>query len=448
MGFLIENYLNKIIEGDCIEVLRTFPENSVDVVFADPPYNLALKRKTNNLTRPEGGAIEGVNDKWDSFSSFLEYDQFTQNWLSECRRVLKPQGTIWISGTYHNIFRIGKLIQDLGFWILNDVIWVKTNPLPHLLARRFCAAHETLIWAVKEQGANFTFNYQSLKSLNGEIQMRSDWRIPICQGKERITIGGKKAHSTQKPEALLYRVILSSTKKDDIIIDPFFGTGTTGAVAKLLGRNYIGIEQSQDYIELAEKRISEISPINQSIVKDSENSKKMEIPFGALIEKGMIKTGNFLFSPCGKKKARILPNGELRFKRMIGSIHKISSLASGMEGMRGWNYWNIKIDKKLYEIDWLREIYDLVFNSSDEKITHRTYPIYLYKLSKSGGFLSEVELDRLKQIILSEYEHLNREERRIYASKQSELIGWGGQSFVSEFLGMSRTTIRKNIDSL
>jgi DNA modification methylase len=435
--------LNNIFQGDCVEVLKTLPSNSIDVIFADPPYNLQLNRGVNNLNRPQGEKVEGVNDQWDKFSSFQQYDDFTQSWLSECRRVLKTEGTIWVSGTYHNIFRIGKIIQDLGYWILNDVVWVKNNPMPNFLGRRFCASHETLIWAVKEQGGSYTFNYKSMKALNNDTQMRSDWRIPICQGKERLTVNGKKAHSTQKPEALLYRIILASSNPNDIILDPFFGTGTTGAVAKLLGRNYIGIEQNTDYIQFAKERISKVEPLQSSILDTNTNSKNLEIPFGTLIEKGMIKPNEFLHSLCGKKKARILPDGNIRFQRKIGSIHSIACLASGMEGMNGWKYWQVKADKKLHEIDVLREIYHLVNNENQGDTTYKNYPIYLYKLSKIGCFLSELELEKLKNIILTEYNHLNQEERRKYASRQAKMIGWGGQSFVSDFLGMSRVTIRK-----
>lgn len=440
---MINSYLNQILNGDSIELMQRLPDNSIDIIFADPPYNLQFNRTTHTLTRPQGELIEGVNDQWDYFSSLEEYDDFTENWLSECRRILKPAGTIWISGTYHNIFRIGKLLQDLAFHILNDIIWVKNNPIPNLLARRFCAAHETLIWAVKEQGANFTFHYQSMKSLNGEAQMRSDWHLPICQGKERVTINGKKAHSTQKPEALLYRIILSSSNEGDVILDPFFGTGTTGAVAKQLGRHYIGIEQNEQYCLLAEERIRKVKPLRAEELKAVENKKDKEISFGSLLEQKMLQTGTFLYSSCGKKKARILPNGTLRFKRKTGSIHFISILASGMEGASGWNYWHFKIAHELYPIDILRDIYALIYQSKSTRISTKTYPIYLYKLSKLGGFLSSEELKKLKELILTEYEHLSQKERRIYASRQAEQIGWGGQSFVSEFLGMSRTTIRK-----
>ena len=249
--------LNTIIQGDCIDVLKKFPDNSVDLIFADPPYNMQLE---NTLYRPNNTKVAGVDDAWDKFESFADYDNFCIAWLRECRRILKNTGTIWVIGSYHNIFRVGAIMLDLGFWILNDVTWHKTNPMPNFMGTRFTNATETLLWCSKEKGQKkYTFNHKLMKKYNGGKQMTSVWQIRLCVGQERLKgENGKKAHSTQKPEELLKRVILSSTKQGDIVLDPFFGTGTTGAAAKKLKRNFIGIEKESEYIKLAKKRIDSI----------------------------------------------------------------------------------------------------------------------------------------------------------------------------------------------
>ena len=286
-------YKNKILQGNSIEILKKIPDETFDLVFADPPHNLQLDK---SLERPDNSKVDAVDDQWDQFSSFKAYDLFTNQWLKECRRVLKKNGTIWVIGSYHNIFRVGKEIQDLNFWILNDVVWNKRNPMPNFKGTRFTNAHETLIWAAKEQKSKYTFNYNSLKCFNDDKQLRSDWELAICSGNERCKKNGTKAHSTQKPEALLYRVILSTTNKDDLILDPFFGTGTTGAVAKKLGRNFLGIEKEKKYIEVAKKRIDKIRPIEDEYLKTIQKKRnEKRIPFGMLVESGIIEPGISLY---------------------------------------------------------------------------------------------------------------------------------------------------------
>ena len=346
--------LNQIIHGNCISVLQTFPENSIDVIFADPPYNLQLKKE---LYRPDQSIVDGVHDKWDQFEDYEDYDTFTTEWLTECKRVLKPQGTIWVIGSYHNIFRIGTIMQNLKYWILNDIIWIKTNPTPNFRGMRFTNANETIIWAQKEKGAPYTFNHYAMKSLNDDLQMRSDWYLPVCRGNERLKINGNRVHSTQKPASLLYRIIMSSTFPDDIILDPFFGTGTTGSVAKQLKRNWIGIEANKDYIEIARKRIENISvnPDN-TLFRINNPRREPRVPFGSLIENGYIKPGQKLFYKNSREKyAVIRSDGTLEYNGQIGSIHKIASMIdkSSNNGWIIWRYWDEQ--KQAYElIDELR----------------------------------------------------------------------------------------------
>lgn len=346
---------NQIIHGDSLEVLKKIPDNSIDVVFADPPYNLQIE---DNLFRPNNTKVDGVQDDWDKFESLEEYDRFTYNWLSECKRVLKRDGTIWVIGSYHNIFRVGKIMQDLGFWILNDIVWIKSNPMPNFRGTRFTNAHETLIWASHNRNSKYKFNYKSMKAFNDDKQMRSDWYLPIANGKERIKDSqGKKAHSTQKPLALLYRVILSSTDIGDTILDPFFGTGTTGAVAKLLRRNFIGIEKEEKYISLATKRIEEIKPLDSHLITLEIEKPKPRIPFGNLIEDGYIKVGEKLYSQNREIEATILANGTIRYLDEVGSIHKVSAKILGRSSNNGWLYWYIERDGDLINIDQIRERY-------------------------------------------------------------------------------------------
>ena len=357
---LDENYnlpLNKIIKGDSIESMRSLPDNSIDVIFADPPYNLQLK---NDLSRPDSSKVNGVTEGWDRFKSFEEYDKFTKDWISEAQRILKPEGTIWVIGSYHNIFRVGNTMQNLGFWILNDIIWHKSNPMPNFKGTRFTNAHETIIWASKNHNSKYNFNYHAMKSLNEGIQMRSDWYIPICSGGERIKdSNGNKIHSTQKPEALLYRVLLSSSKKDDIILDPFFGTGTTGAVAKKLGRNFIGLEREDIYINAAKKRIKKIdSPDEQFLSTTVSKKTQKRVPFGSLVENGLIKPGAVLRGPKSLKSkkfmATVRADGSLSMNGESGSIHQMSAKVQGKETSNGWTFWHLEKEGKLELIDDLR----------------------------------------------------------------------------------------------
>lgn len=347
--------LNSIIKGDCIEALNQLPEKSVDVIFADPPYNLQLK---DALTRPDNSKVDAVTDDWDQFASFDVYDQFTNAWLTAAKRVLKDTGTIWVIGSYHNIFRVGFAMQNLRFWVLNDIIWRKSNPMPNFKGTRFTNAHETMIWASKSPEAKgFTFNYDAMKAMNEDTQMRSDWVLPICAGKERIQDGeGKKAHATQKPESLLYRVIMSSTKPGDVILDPFFGTGTTGAVAKKLGRNFIGIEREQRYIDVAQKRIDGITPLSDEILGFTQGKRSApRIPFGSLIERGMIKPGMVLKDSKGKYSAKVRTDGTLVSDDVKGSIHQVGARVQGQPACNGWTFWHVENEGQLMSIDVFRQ---------------------------------------------------------------------------------------------
>jgi site-specific DNA-methyltransferase (adenine-specific) len=350
--------LNQILPGDCIEILNSFPENSIDLIFADPPYNLQLEQE---LWRPNMTKVDAVNDRWDQFSSFQAYDEFSRNWLTACRRVLKDNGAIWVIGTYHNIYRIGAIMQDLGYWFLNDVVWVKTNPMPNFRGVRFTNAHETLIWASKAKGAKYTFNHHAMKSLNDDKQMRSDWVIPICSGSERIKLNNKKAHSTQKPEALLYRIILASSHPGDTVLDPFFGSGTTGAVAKRLHRHWIGIEREEMYIEVARARIDKVIPeLFIGEVFDVRDKKRLapRIPFSSLLENGLLSPGQVLFFQRDRTKtAHVKPDGQLILNGFEGSIHQAGKYLMNGGPCNGWQHWYFESeDGQLHPIDELREI--------------------------------------------------------------------------------------------
>jgi modification methylase len=346
--------LDRIIQGDCLAELKKLPDGCVDLVFADPPYNLQLG---GDLLRPDNSKVDAVDDDWDRFESFEAYDAFTRAWLTECGRVLKPNGAIWVIGSYHNIFRVGSALQDLGFWILNDIVWRKANPMPNFKGTRFTNAHETLIWAAKGKAARrYTFNYDAMKMANDELQMRSDWSLPLCTGEERLKDEtGAKAHPTQKPEALLHRVILASTKVGDVILDPFFGTGTTGAAAKRLGRRYIGIEREAEYVKLAQARIAQVAPASAEDLAVT-GSKKAEprVPFGQILEAGLLRPGDVLYCPQGKKSARVRPDGSLAVGELTGSIHKVGAMVQSAPACNGWTYWHFKSDKGLAPIDVLR----------------------------------------------------------------------------------------------
>lgn len=349
--------LDQIIQGDCIEVLPALPAKSVDLIFADPPYNLQLQQE---LWRPNLTKVDAVEDDWDQFGSFAEYDAFTRQWLTACRRVLKDTGTIWVIGSYHNIYRVGKILMDLGYWILNDAVWIKANPMPNFRGRRFTNAHEILLWAQKEKGARYTFNYQAMKSLNDGLQMRSDWEIPLCTGRERIKINSSKAHSTQKPEALLYRVIMSSSNPGDVVLDPFFGTGTTGAVAKKLHRHWLGIERDRRYVQIAQERLDGIKSGHYRAELYEFPSKRdlPRVPFGALLENGLLKPGQKLyFGRDGDKVATVLANGRLNYNGFVGSIHQVGkAIQNGpCNGWEEWYYLDPKTGDRVV-IDRLREL--------------------------------------------------------------------------------------------
>ncbi|MCH2094407.1 MAG: site-specific DNA-methyltransferase [Rhodobacteraceae bacterium] len=345
--------LNTILEGDCIDVMNSLPEASIDMIFADPPYNLQLK---GDLHRPDNSRVDAVDDHWDQFSSFAAYDRFTRDWLKAARRLLKPNGAIWVIGSYHNIFRVGAALQDAGYWILNDVVWRKSNPMPNFRGKRFTNAHETMIWASKAEGAKYTFNYEALKALNEGIQMRSDWVIPICNGGERLKDAkGEKAHPTQKPQALLHRVLVGATNPGDVVLDPFFGTGTTGAVAKMLGRDFIGIEREAAYREVAQKRLSKVRKFDKSVLQVS-TSKRAEprVPFGQLVERGMLRPGEMLVSSNGKA-AKVRADGTLVADTINGSIHQVGAALEGAPSCNGWTYWHIRREGKTIPIDVFRQ---------------------------------------------------------------------------------------------
>jgi modification methylase len=348
-------FADRIIESDCVAGMASLTAASVDMVFADPPYNLQLE---GELRRPNNSKVDAVDDAWDQFASNADYDNFTRAWLSAAQRTLKDTGTIWVIGSYHNIFRVGAIMQDLGFWLLNDVIWRKTNPMPNFRGRRFTNAHETLIWAAKSRDQkSYTFNYEAMKQLNDELQMRSDWHLPICAGSERLRDeSGTKSHSTQKPEALLHRVILSSTNPGDVVLDPFFGSGTTGAVAKRLGRRFIGIERDPDYIRVARRRIEAVLPAEDDAVAVTR-SKKSEprIPFGTLVERGLLKPGAILTGLGGRHRAKVRADGSLVCADATGSIHRIAAHVQGLDACNGWTFWHFDYRGTQVPIDLLRQ---------------------------------------------------------------------------------------------
>ena len=346
--------LNQILAGDCVEVMNSLPEASVDLIFADPPYNLQLK---GELHRPDNSRVDAVDDAWDQFSSFAEYDRFCREWLAAARRLLKPNGAIWVIGSYHNVFRLGAELQNQGYWILNDVVWRKSNPMPNFRGKRLTNAHETLIWASKGEGAKYTFNYEALKALNEGVQMRSDWVLPICTGNERLKDdAGDKAHPTQKPEALLHRIILGTTNPGDVVLDPFFGTGTTGAVAKMLGRDYIGIEREEAYRKVALKRLEKVRKFDKEAL-ETTTSKRAEprVPFGQLVERGMLRPGEELYSIGNRFKAKVRADGTLVGNDVKGSIHQVGAHLEGAPSCNGWTYWHFKREGKLVPIDLLRQ---------------------------------------------------------------------------------------------
>ena len=353
------SFRDTILRGDCVAALEKLPAGSVDLVFADPPYNLQL---AGDLHRPDQSKVDAVDNDWDRFDTFAAYDAFTRAWLMACKRVLKPTGTLWVIGSYHNIFRVGTVLQDLGFWVLNDIVWRKTNPMPNFRGRRFANAHETLIWASPSAEAKgYTFNYDALKAFNDDLQMRSDWVLPICTGEERLKDEtGQKVHPTQKPESLLYRVLLGTTKPGDLVLDPFFGTGTTGAVAKRLGRHYIGVEREADYIAAAEKRLAGIEPAEHHHLKVVQGKRAApRVPFGNLLEAGLVKAGDILTDAKARHRAVIRVDGSLICETgetsHEGSIHRVGAAVQGLDACNGWTFWHTEAKGNRAPIDVLRE---------------------------------------------------------------------------------------------
>ena len=346
--------LDQILAGDCIGIMNSLPEGSVDLIFADPPYNLQLR---GDLHRPDNSRVDAVDDDWDRFASFADYDAFTRAWLAAARRVLKPNGALWVIGSYHNIFRVGAELQNQGYWILNDVIWRKSNPMPNFRGKRLTNAHETLIWASKSEGSKYTFNYEALKSLNEGIQMRSDWVLPICNGGERLkNEDGDKAHPTQKPESLLHRVLVGTTNPGDVVLDPFFGTGTTGAVAKMLGRHFIGIEREDAYRDAAASRLSRIRRLHAEALATSTGKRaEPRVPFGQLVERGMLRPGEELYSSGSRHRVKVRADGSLIGVDVKGSIHQVGAMLEGAPSCNGWTYWHFKRDGNMLPIDTLRQ---------------------------------------------------------------------------------------------
>jgi modification methylase len=349
----IAEFENKVLAGDCVARMNALPEACIDMVFADPPYNLQLE---GELLRPNQSKVDGVDDDWDRFDDFAAYDAFTKDWLQAARRVLKPDGTLWVIGSYHNIYRVGATLQDLGYWMLNDVIWRKTNPMPNFRGRRFTNAHETLIWCARGKESKYRFNYEAMKGLNEDLQMRSDWLLPLCTGRERLKKDGKKAHPTQKPESLLHRVILASTEVGGLVLDPFFGSGTTGAVAKKLGRNYIGIERDAEYRKLAEKRLERVrQDADDEYLTTPAKREQPRIPFGWLVERGVLQPGQTLTDHRRRHTARIRADGTLTTSDFRGSIHQVGAFVQKAPACNGWQFWFVETKGKLIPLDTYRQ---------------------------------------------------------------------------------------------
>ena len=346
--------LDTILQGDCIAEMARLPDKSIDMIFADPPYNLQLG---GDLFRPEGSRVDAVDDEWDKFESLGAYDGFTRDWLDQARRILKDDGTIWVIGSYHNIYRVGSLLQDADFWILNDIVWRKTNPMPNFRGTRFTNAHETLLWCSKSEKARYTFNYRAMKALNDDLQMRSDWLMPICAGGERVKgEDGSKAHPTQKPEALLYRILLACTKPGDVVLDPFFGTGTTGAVARRLGRRWIGIERETAYVKVARERIDSTLPLDESAMKTVPDKREQpRVAFGVLVESGLVPPGTVLLDAKRRWTASVRADGSIACEAHAGSIHKVGAALQNAPSCNGWTFWHVEEGGKLRALDSLRQ---------------------------------------------------------------------------------------------
>ncbi len=353
MDTLTKLPLDDIRVGDCVSLMDSLPAGSVDMIFADPPYNLQL---AGELRRPNNSMVDAVDDDWDQFESFQVYDTFTRAWLKAARRILKDDGTLWVIGSYHNIFRVGTALQDLGYWVLNDVVWRKTNPMPNFRGRRFTNAHETLIWCSKSKNARYRFNYEAMKALNDDLQMRSDWLFPLCTGGERVKVNGRKAHPTQKPEALLHRVILSSTDVGAVVLDPFLGSGTTAAVAKKLGRHFIGLERDPEYAAIARDRIDAITPVEDpALVVTPSKRNEPRVPFGWLVERGILSVGDILVDQAKRHAARVRADGTLATADFRGSIHQVGAYVQHAPACNGWQFWFKEIKGKLVPIDVFRQ---------------------------------------------------------------------------------------------
>lgn len=352
--------INKVHHGDCIALLREMPDESADLIFADPPYNLQLNR---DLFRPDKSRVDAVADGWDKFASFEQYDEFTTGWLTECRRVLKDTGSIWVIGTYHNIFRVGAIMQDLGFWLLNDIIWLKTNPMPNFMGTRFTNAHETLIWAARSKSSKYTFHYHSMKVMNDDLQMRSDWVLPVCHGNERIKKEGRRAHPTQKPEELLRRIILAASSAGDLVVDPFSGTGTTAVVAKQLGRRFVAFEKEEEYVTLARRRLLHAKPVETSLLNYNMEDKRNRVTFGNLVETGMIAAGERLYSKDRRHEGLVQADASVKCKGATGSIHKISAMFSKSNDSNGWSFWYAERKGRLTSIEKIKREYVIKYRS-------------------------------------------------------------------------------------
>jgi modification methylase len=348
--------LDTILEGDCVSEMARLPDRSVDMIFADPPYNLQLG---GELFRPEGSRVDAVDDDWDKFDSLTAYDDFTREWLEQARRILKDDGTIWVIGSYHNIYRVGALLQDAEFWILNDIVWRKSNPMPNFRGTRFTNAHETLIWCSKSEKARYTFNYRAMKALNDDLQMRSDWLLPICSGSERVKgENGSKAHPTQKPEALLYRILLACTKPGDVVLDPFFGTGTTGAVARRLGRRWIGVEREPSYVKVARQRIASTLPLDESAMRTVPDKREQpRVAFGVLVEAGVVPAGTRLTDSKRRWIASVRADGSIASESHVGSIHKVGAALQDAPSCNGWTFWHVEQSGTLQPLDALRQLH-------------------------------------------------------------------------------------------
>jgi modification methylase len=350
----LELPLDRILQGDCIAQMARLPDRSVDMIFADPPYNLQLG---GDLFRPEGSRVDAVDDDWDKFDSLAAYDGFTRDWLDQARRILKDDGTIWVIGSYHNIYRVGSLLQDAEFWILNDIVWRKSNPMPNFRGTRFTNAHETLLWCSKSEKARYTFNYRAMKALNDDLQMRSDWYLPICSGGERVKgDDGSKAHPTQKPEALLYRILLACTKPGDVVLDPFFGTGTTGAVARRLGRRWIGIERETAYVKVAQERIASTLPLDESAMRTVPDKREQpRVAFGVLVEIGLVPAGSSLTDAKRRWTAEVRADGSIACETHSGSIHKVGAALQSAPSCNGWTFWHVEAGGGIQPLDVLRQ---------------------------------------------------------------------------------------------